>query len=137
MKLRHLTAYVDGASRSNPGPAAIGVVLLDGDTTVELIGEFIGRATNNVAEYRALVAALKAARRHGARSLRVFTDSELMARQWSGAYRVRNAGLKDLHAEARRLAQGFDDVAVDHIPRTLNRRADDLCNRALDDAGAV
>lgn len=129
-----LTAYVDGAARGNPGDAAIGVVLLDGDRVVCTVSHYIGKTTNNVAEYRALLAALEAADHRGARSVHVFTDSELMARQWSGRYRVKNAGLKPLYATARQLASRFDSVTLEHIPRERNARADRLCNQALDSA---
>ena len=129
------TAYIDGAARGNPGPAAVGVVLMQGGQTVDRYGESIGRATNNVAEYRAFIKALEMAVDREAHSLQVFTDSELLSKQWSGAYRVKNPGLKDLYRRARRLESGLARVAVSHVPRENNREADRLCNQALDDAG--
>ncbi len=127
-----LTAYIDGASRNNPGPAAIGVVLLEGDRVVATVSRCIGRATNNVAEYSSLIAALSESREFGARSVNIYTDSELLARQWSGAYKVRNPGLKPLYAKAKSLGSQFESVSVSHIPRHQNREADRLCNLALD-----
>lgn len=125
--------HADGAARGNPGPAAIGVVVTDGDG-VELcaFGKAIGVATNNVAEYQALIAGLEAARDLGVDSLRVRLDSELLVKQMTGAYRVKSAHLKPLHERARALASSFADVRFEHVPRSENARADALCNEALD-----
>src|SRR5216110_2478838 len=105
------TLRCDGGSRGNPGPGALGFVLRDPEGRErEATGEYLGTVTNNVAEYRALIAGLDAAARHGARSVRVVMDSELVIRQMTGEYRVKNEGLKPLHAEARRKAAAIADV---------------------------
>ncbi len=123
---------IDGASRGNPGRAAIGVVVWRDGRPVREIGETIGITTNNVAEYRALLRALEEAAALGARRLHVQSDSELLVRQLSGQYRVRSDQLAPLHREALARLRTFDDVAIVHVPREQNRGADDLANRALD-----
>ncbi len=124
--------YCDGAARGNPGPAAMGVVLTDArGNELEAFGEVIGQATNNEAEYRALLRGLERAARC-ADEIEICTDSELMARQLSGAYRVRAANLLPLHTEAQRALARFKRVGIKIIPRALNRRADALANAALD-----
>lgn len=131
--MEELVIYTDGASRGNPGDAAIGVRLCAPDgTVVEEIAEPIGRATNNVAEYTALIRGLERARALGARRVRVLTDSELMVRQVGGIYTVKNEGLLPLFRAARSLLAGFERASVDHIPRERNRDADRLANLALD-----
>ncbi len=126
----------DGASRGNPGPAAIGVVLADdAGRTIEELGRTIGKATNNEAEYRALLAGLELARKHGAQELEIRLDSELLVAQLRGGYRIRAANLKPLFEEARKLLRAFKRVEVCHVPRWRNTRADALANRALDEAG--
>ena|SRR2546421_6936306 len=123
----------DGAARGNPGPAGVGVVLVDPEgNVVEELARGIGWATNNVAEYRALIEGLKLARSHGADRLRVFSDSALMVQQMRGAYKVRHDGLKPLHAEASKLAGGFAGVRFEAVPRERNRRADELANLGID-----
>jgi ribonuclease HI len=128
-----VTATIDGAARGNPGPAAYGVVFADagGKPLTQLAGR-LGRATNNVAEYRALLVALTYARTEGWRALRVRTDSELLARQLEGHYKVKSADLKPLYDEAQRLIASFIYFAVEAVPRKLTRQADKLANRALD-----
>jgi ribonuclease HI len=127
------TLGCDGGSRGNPGPAAFGYVLMDGrGRTVEARGEVIGEATNNVAEYRGLIAGLEAAAHHRAPALVVRMDSELVIRQMTGEYRVKNAGLKPLHAEARAAAERLPRVRWSAVPRDANARADALVNEALD-----
>ncbi len=131
--MREGILHADGAARGNPGPAAIGVVVTDSDgTELRAFGEAIGVATNNVAEYRALIAGLQAARDLGIDSLRVRLDSELLVRQMTDAYRVKSAHLKPLHERARALASTFAEVRFEHVPRSENARADALCNQALD-----
>lgn len=128
--------YVDGASRGNPGPAAIGVLLLDPrGRPIRALGEVIGWATNNVAEYRALLRGLELARGIGAAAVEILTDSELMARQVRGEYRVRNPGLKALHSQALARLREFERYAIVHIPRARNAEADRLANAALDQGG--
>lgn len=126
-----LVCYVDGSVEGNPGPGAIGVVMEDSHgTPVEAWGEAIGHCTNNQAEYQALLAALRKARRLGARSVTVRSDSQLLVRQVLGEYKVRDAKLKPLHEEARRLIRAFESFEIVHIPREQNRAADRLANRA-------
>jgi ribonuclease HI len=129
------TLRADGGSRGNPGPGALGYVLCDASgSEVEARGEFLGTCTNNVAEYRALIAGLEAAARLGVRSLIVRMDSELVVRQMLGQYKVKNEGLKPLHAEARKAATKLASVRFESVPRDDNGRADGLVNEALDQA---
>jgi len=129
---RKLILFTDGAARGNPGPAAIGIVIADASgNEIEALGETIGHATNNEAEYRALLRGLERAALHGD-TIEVRTDSELLARQLNGAYRVRAANLKPLHAQAQRALKQFTRATIAIIPRELNRRADALANEALD-----
>lgn len=124
---------IDGASRGNPGPAAIGVVVADARWKVlEEIGEHIGDATNNVAEYRALIRALEAALAQGATEVEIRTDSDLLVRQVEGAYRVKAPALRALHEEATALLARLSSWTIQHVPREANTRADLLANRALD-----
>ncbi len=127
--------FTDGGARGNPGPAGIGARLLTpaGDVAEEL-GAAIGRATNNVAEYRALLAGLEMALDLGVERLDVFLDSELVVRQVNGQYKVKDAGLKPLHAQACLLLSRFHDVQVGHVRREQNAEADRLVNEAIDAA---
>lgn len=123
----------DGGARGNPGPGALGYALFDPEGhEVEARGEFLGIVTNNVAEYRALIVGLEAAARHGARALTVYMDSELVVRQMRGEYKVRNQGLKPLHAMARGAAAPLPDVRFVEVRREANARADALLNQTLD-----
>jgi len=126
-------AYIDGGARGNPGPAGFGVRIErpDGDL-VEEFSEAIGTATNNVAEYRGLLAALRWALAHGARQLHVRSDSLLLVQQMLGNYKVKNAGLQPLHADARGLARQIGRVTFEHVGRALNAHADRLANAAMD-----
>ena len=126
---------VDGGARGNPGPAAVGAVAADPDGTVLAErGAYIGETTNNVAEYRALLLGLELARELGAGDVEVVNDSELVAKQISGDYRVKHAGLKPLYLEAMKAMRGFDRATVRSVRRESNTRADALVNEALDDA---
>ena len=128
--------YTDGGARGNPGPAGIGARLLTAEgILVDELSDVIGDATNNVAEYEALLAGLELALDRGVRRLTVFMDSELVVRQLTGRYKVKNTDLKALHAEAARRLHGFREVDVKHIPREQNADADRLVNEALDRAG--
>jgi ribonuclease HI len=123
----------DGGARGNPGPAAYGFVLTDPTgREAEARGEYIGHATNNVAEYRSLIAGLEAATQAGADPLLVCMDSELVVRQMTGEYRVKNAGLKPLHAQARLKLATLGRVRFSSVRREANTRADGLVNEALD-----
>ena len=127
--------YTDGGARGNPGPAAAAYVLEAEDGTVlDAQGEAIGAATNNVAEYRALLAGLVKAAELGIDELEVFSDSELLVRQMNGEYRVKNAALRELSLEAIRLARQLRRVRYRAVPRTQNELADRLVNEALDAA---
>lgn len=130
-----LVVHVDGGARGNPGPAAIGVVVAGaGGETLEQLGEAIGETTNNVAEYRALLRGLERARALGASEVEVVGDSELVAKQVNGQYKVRHAGLKPLHAQALKALAGFERWRVRTVPRAQNAAADALVNAALDAA---
>lgn len=126
-------AAIDGGSRGNPGPAAWAVAVFDpqGEWRESHSGT-LGRATNNVAEYHALLEALRLATTRGAQDVELQADSELVVRQLRGQYRVRHPGLKPLHAEALRLIGGFRSFRIRHVPRAQNREADRLVNLALD-----
>jgi ribonuclease HI len=128
-----LVVHVDGGARGNPGPAAIAAVLSEpGGDLVEEHAEAIGHATNNVAEYRALLLGIERARALGARELELVGDSELIARQVRGEYRVKDAGLRPLHARVAEALRAFDRWTIRNVPRAENARADRLVNDALD-----
>ena len=130
-----LVAYIDGGARGNPGPAGFGVRIEEADgTLVEEFAEPIGVATNNVAEYRGLLAALEWAKRHGRRALHVRSDSLLLVQQMLGNYKVKHPGLQPLHAKARLLAHEVGDVTFEHVGRARNAHADRLANTAMDEA---
>ncbi len=133
MTVGALVAYIDGGARGNPGPAGFGVRIEQPDgTLVEEFSEAIGVATNNVAEYRGLLAALEWAKAHGARVLHVRSDSLLLVQQMLGHYKVKNAGLQPLHARARLLAHEVGRVTFEHVRREKNAHADRLANAAMD-----
>ena len=127
-------ASIDGGARGNPGPAGYGVRIERADGTVIELKEALGVATNNVAEYRGLLAALEWAARQGIGRLHVRSDSLLLVKQMLGDYRVKNAGLQPLWEQARRLVNQIGDVRFEHVRRELNRDADRLANQAMDDA---
>jgi ribonuclease HI len=129
-----VTVNVDGGARGNPGPAAIGVVLRDDGEVLEEVGETIGEATNNVAEYRALLRGIELAATRGASELELIGDSELVVRQVEGRYKVKNAGMKELHEEVKRALREFDSWSIRHVRRAENADADRLVNQALDGA---
>jgi ribonuclease HI len=131
-----LRLHVDGASRGNPGEAGFGVhvAAADGSEVAELYG-YLGTATNNVAEYQALLHGLRFALARGARQVDVFSDSELLVRQIGGRYRVKNPGLQPLFREAQALLARFERARVTHVRREQNREADALANRAVDTKG--
>lgn len=126
-----LVGYIDGASRGNPGDAGIGVVLVaEDERVVEEVSQPIGRATNNEAEYRALLVCLERAHQHGARCLTVCADSELLVRQMNGQYAVRHARLREFYQAACERVEAFEVVVFFHIPRSANARADALASAA-------
>ena len=129
-----LTIACDGAARGNPGPAGIGAVVADaGGRVLAEIAEGIGIATNNVAEYKAAIAGLERAAELGGRRILLRSDSRLLVEQLQGHWRVKNPTLIALHTEVRRLAKEFDTVGYEHVPRELNKHADRLANRGVDD----
>ena len=128
-----LVLHVDGGARGNPGPAAVGVVISDGEgQTIEQVAERIGVATNNVAEYRAVLRGLERARALGATEVELIGDSELVAKQLTGAYKVKHPAMKVLHEEASRALTAFDRWRIRTVPRAENAGADALVNQALD-----
>ena len=128
-----LTLEFDGGARGNPGPAGIGVVVRAKDgTELVTLGRFIGRATNNVAEYRALITALQKAKELGAKRVAIRGDSELVVKQMKGEYRVKNEGLRDLYEQAQALIRQFEHATIDHNYRNKNALADKLANLAMD-----
>jgi ribonuclease HI len=127
-------ANIDGGSRGNPGPASYGVVIRDPrGQVVAKLKKYIGRNTNNVAEYYGLIAALDYAQQHGIRALRIESDSELLVRQMRGEYKVKSPELRPLYERARKMAQTFDLFKIDHVYREQNAEADALANEALDE----
>jgi ribonuclease HI len=135
--LEPLIAYIDGGARGNPGPAGFGVRIEEASgALVEEFHESIGVATNNVAEYRGLLAALEWAKARGCRKVVVRSDSLLLVQQMLGNYKVKNAGLQPLHARARLLAHEIGRVTFEHVGRALNAHADRLANAAMDKAQA-
>jgi ribonuclease HI len=131
----NITAYIDGGARGNPGPAGYGVSIQDADGIVldELHGG-LGIATNNVAEYNGLLAALRWAAEHGHRRLHVRADSELLVKQMRGEYRVKHEGLKPLFLQACALIQRIGDVTFEHVRREFNKDADRLSNLGMDES---
>jgi ribonuclease HI len=131
------TMHIDGAARGNPGPAAFAIVLARPGQPVIEKAETMGTATNNVAEYTALVEGLELAAAQGLKRLAVFSDSELLVKQMNGEYRVKHPDLQPLYQEATRLKKRFDAVTITHVRREQNKRADALCNEALDGKSAA
>ena len=129
----YLVAHIDGGARGNPGPAGYGAVIEDemGRPVVEL-SAYLGKQTNNYAEYSGLLAALAYTTGHGFKALKVYSDSELMVKQITGQYKVSNPSLKELHAKAIKLIEDLEAFEINHVPREQNREADWLANRAMD-----
>jgi ribonuclease HI len=128
-----VTVHVDGGARGNPGPAAIGVVISDaGGGVLDEVGERIGVATNNVAEYKAVLRGIERAEALGAREVELVNDSELIAKQLTGAYKVKHPAMKPLHEQAMAALRGFDSWRIRSVPRAQNADADRLVNEALD-----
>jgi ribonuclease HI len=129
----YLVAYIDGGARGNPGPAGYGVVIEDelGRPVAEL-SEFLGRQTNNYAEYSGLLAALNYSMQHGFKAMKVVSDSELMVKQINGQYKVSSPTLKELHGRAMKLIDQFEYFEIKHVLREKNRDADRLANLAMD-----
>lgn len=129
----YLIAHSDGGARGNPGPSGYGVVIKDqSGRQVAALSEYLGRQTNNFAEYQGLIAALEYALEHGPKALKVISDSELLVRQIKGVYKVKNATLQDLHARAKELIARLDWFSIGHALREHNQEADRLANEAMD-----
>jgi len=129
---KRLRIYIDGASRGNPGPAGIGVVLMnEKKETVKEYFKYLGVMTNNSAEYHALVYALQEAHMMGAKEVTINMDSELVAKQLKGEFRVKNDNIRSLFDQAVHLINGLDKVEIIHIDRSLNKEADKLANKAI------
>jgi len=130
-------ANIDGGSRGNPGPASYGVVIRDArGEIVAKLKKYIGRATNNVAEYYGLIAALDYAQAHGIRALHIESDSELLVKQMRGQYKVKSEELRPLFERAKKMSATFDSFAINHVYREQNKDADALANEALDETAS-
>ncbi len=123
--------FSDGAAKGNPGPASIGATLIENNQEIATVSEYIGIATNNVAEYKALEAALKKAIELGYQNVDIHADSELMIKQLKGEYKVKNEDLKIIHIKIKNLLSKFDNYTLNHVPREKNNRADALANLAF------
>lgn len=133
----NLHLYTDGAARGNPGPAGVGIVIYDENG--EILAQdckYLGTATNNIAEYQGLLAGLQLAQKYQPCSVKVFMDSELIVRQMTGLYKVKNEGLIGFFRAAREIVGSFEKVDFTHIPREKNKLADSLANQAIDKANA-
>jgi len=134
MKNKTCNLYSDGACRGNPGIGGAGAVITDANENILWEGkQYLGHCTNNIAEYKALILGLKGALQNGYKNLEVHLDSELLARQINGAYKVKNENLKDLMCEIRSLLSDFESVKVTHVARCHNAQADKLANLAIDE----
>jgi len=125
--------FSDGASRNNPGHAGLGVVIKDNGKVVAEVAEYLGKTTNNIAEYMAFIRGLEEASALGSREIECFADSELMVKQVNGEYRVKHEGLIPLHHHAQALIKKFQRFKLTYIPREKNKEADALSNKAIDD----
>jgi len=125
--------YIDGAARGNPGPAGIGVVITDGEgKIIDTVSKYIGQSTNNVAEYTALIFGIEKVHNRKLKDIVINTDSQLLAKQLGGEYKVKSSVLKDLYDKANKLLMSFDEVRVNQIDREQNKQADKLANKAID-----
>lgn len=131
--IMELTMYTDGASRNNPGESGAGVYILQDNKPVKEIARYLGTTTNNIAEYTAAILGLEYAVQQGATKVNLFADSELLVKQLNGEYKVKNEGLKPLHAKAKALIGKIGDVSVKYIRREMNKDADALANKAVDE----
>lgn len=131
MSYNKLQIHTDGGARGNPGPAGIGVVIWDGNNLVGRHNAYIGEATNNQAEYKAVILALQEARKLGAEELEFFLDSELVVKQLNREYKVKDKDLAPLFVQVWNLSLGFKKVTFEHVPREKNKEADKLVNEAI------
>ena len=128
-----LTIFTDGASRNNPGEAGAGIFIIRDGKPVDKIARYLGTTTNNIAEYQAAIIGLEQCVKLGASMVRLHADSELMVKQLNGQYKVKNEGLKPLHARVKELIAKIGTVEVQYIPREKNKEADALANQAIDE----
>jgi len=129
----HLTIFTDGASRNNPGEAGAGICILRDGESLEKIARYLGTTTNNIAEYKAAIIGLEHAVKLGASTVKLHADSELMVKQLNGQYKVKNEGLRPLFLKAKELIAKIGNVEVKYIPREMNKEADALANKAIDE----
>lgn len=129
----HYEIYIDGASRGNPGKAGAGILLIDSGNDSKEIKKYLGTCTNNHAEYLALITALETFRNPGDKSLRIYTDSQLVANQINGNWKVKHPDISKLHAKAKKLIDRFKSFSIHYIPREKNSEADRLANLAIDE----
>ncbi|MBI4982072.1 MAG: ribonuclease HI family protein [Candidatus Omnitrophica bacterium] len=132
--MSELEIYIDGASKGNPGPSGVGVVICHNGEIVKKISNYIGEATNNVAEYTALIHALQESLILRARKIKVYTDSELLYRQLKKVYRVKNENIQILYKQVEHLLTGFELFSINHVPRENNKEADKLATLAVKNA---
>lgn len=133
--MKEVEIYIDGAAKGNPGPAAVGAVFFENNSQVKTISRFIGNATNNIAEYTALIYALQEALILNAKNLKIFTDSELLYKQFKGEYKVKNPKIWQLFNQAKHMFRGFNNIEIKHINREKNKIADKLANEAIKNSG--
>lgn len=137
MSYKKLEIFIDGASSGNPGRSSIGIVICNGGEVIKNISKFIGEATNNIAEYTALIYGMQEALILKAKELVINTDSELLFRQLKGEYKVKNPGIRSLFEQAEHLFAGFDNIEIKQIPREKNRGADKLAQKAIKEQAKV
>lgn len=138
LKNKQLEIYIDGGARGNPGPAGIGIVILDGSgKKIKDISKYIGKATNNIAEYSALLYGLEEALILRANEIKINLDSELVAKQIIGEYRVKDSNIKPLFERALNMLKSFKDFEINHIDRSENKEADKLVNKAINLEGLI
>lgn len=130
---KKFSIYVDGAARGNPGDAGIGVLIIDSENDRQEIKKFLGKRTNNQAEYTALITALETFKDPGGKSITVYTDSQLVANQINGNWKVKHPDIRKLHKKARDLIENFDSFRIIYIPREQNTEADRLANQSIDE----
>ncbi|MEK7073435.1 MAG: ribonuclease HI family protein [Patescibacteria group bacterium] len=132
MSHKKLITYTDGGARGNPGPSALGVVIKDETGTIEAYGHYLGKQTNNIAEYSAVLSALERCKHLGAEEVEMRMDSELIVKQMTGVYRVKNPGLAQIYLKIHNVMTGFKKVTFHHVRREKNTEADEQVNKAID-----
>jgi ribonuclease HI len=133
MNKSELTIYTDGAAKGNPGPAGVGIIIYRGKKTLKKTYNYIGKTTNNVAEYTALIYALQEALYLNADKVTIFSDSELMVKQIKGEYKVKNHALRVFNGIAKHVIEKFTDFNINYVPREENKEADLLANKAINE----